>query len=415
MPHATSRQSNLRTLRREIPPPPKKRSAGRKVLVTLLAGIALLGAAAAVYRSRPVTYETFVLTKGAVEITQAVDGLVVRREQVYTAPAAGRLQRLVPEGQRVRVGAPVAKIIAADATVTAIAPAQPVPPTQAAAPAGDSAARQEIDRLTAQIFERAAAVNDAKAKGDSELAARLQDELDQLGVRQQELTQQLGRTQPVVTPAPPLPAPEPAGPALGEITATVSGLVVYQTDGLESRLAVGQEKEWKPSFMSSLSAVPRVTGELVAKGDPVLKVVDNLTFSLVAVVPEAALKYLGDTDRVSIRFTGREGPPVAARITRQVREGSEVLLVLSAPVFPEELVHQRRFRATLLMGTYEGLVVPRTAIDVRDGLQGVWVLEGIETRFHPVRVLGGNDELLALETDLSVGVRVLQQAPTWMR
>lgn len=407
MPQQTARQTNLRMLRREVPPPPRRRPAGLKLILGALAGLGFLIAAIGIYRNQPIAYETVPLSQGAVEITHAVDGLVARHEQVYTAPAAGMVARLVAEGQRVRVGAAIAQIVAADSAAPA-----PAPVTQ---PAGNGTTQQQVDQLTVAIFAKATAINTAKANGDFETADLLQAELDELSVRQQELAAQIGRSQPVVTAPPSHPVAQTQGPVLGEITATVAGLVIYQTDGLESSLAAGREGEWKPSLLSSLSAMPRAAPQAVAKGDPVLKVVDNLSLSLLVVVPQTAMKDLGESDRLSVRFTGRDGPPVTARIIRRVPEGESLLLVLSAPVFPEELVHQRRFRATLLLGSYEGLVVPRTAIDVRDGLQGVWVLAGIETRFHPVRVIGGNADLLALETDLQPGTAVLKHAPTWMR
>lgn len=456
MPHAATRRANLRAVRRELPPVRKPLSGRLKLVAAMLAGAALLWGAVFVYRSSAVAPETVALTRSTVEITQAVDGLVVRTEQVYTAPAAGAVRRLAAEGQRVRVGAPVAEILREKApvvtagtapTTTGTAPTTTgtsptttgtTPTTTGTTPTatgttpaaaqGDAAVRRELDRLNAAIYDKAFALNKAKANGDGEAADRIQEELDQLAIRQSELTPQLGRSQPViVTPPPPLPQAEHEAPsqvtpqtpsqppALGQITATVSGVVIYQTDGLEGVLAAAQAETWTPGSISALSGEPRATAETVAKGDPVFKIVDNLSATLLAVVPEAMLSQLGDTNVVTLRFEGREGPPVAVRILKQVRENGQVLLVMNAPVFPEDLVHQRRFRATLVMGRHEGIMVPRTALDVRDGLQGVWVVEGAGTRFHPVRVLGGTDDLLALETDLKLGIRILKQAPTGMR
>lgn len=449
MPYAATRRANLRAVRRELPPVRKPPSGRLKLLVAMLTGAAVLWGAVFVYRNSAIAPETVALTRGSVELTQSVDGLVVRTEQVYTAPAAGTVRRLAAEGQRVRVGAPVAQITAggtppittpAPATGTAptttpapvTSPAPTPAPTTSTTPAtqGDAAIRRELDTLSAAIYDKAFALNKAKANGDTEAADRIQDELDQLAIRQSELTPQLGRSQPViVTPPPALPPAQsqtpatpptqaqtpPKAPALGEITATVSGIVVYQTDGLEGQLSIGKVDQWTPATIKALAGEPRAVTDTVTKGDPVFKIVDNLSATLLAVVPEDALRQMGDTNVVTIRFDGREGPPVAARIIRQVRENGEVLLVMSAPVFPEDLVHQRRFRATIVMGRHEGMMIPRSALDVREGLQGVWVVEGADTRFHPVRVLGGTDELLALETDLQVGIRILKQAPTGMR
>lgn len=436
MPHAAARRANLRAVRREIPPVRRPLSGRLKMLAAMLAGAAVLWGAVFVYRNSAVAPETVALTRGSVEIARSVDGLVVRTEQIYTAPAAGTVRRLAVEGQRVRVGAPVAQIVAGStptaepAPATGTTPATGTAPTTGTTPApqGDAAIRRELDKLNAAIYEKAFALNKAKANGDAAAADRLQEELDQLAIRQSELTPQLGRSQPVIVAPPPALPPvqaevpaQPAaqapnqGPALGEIVATVSGVVIYQTDGLEGQLAAGKADGWTPSAIKALTGEPRAAAETVAKGDPVFKIVDNLSATLLAVVPEDALTQLGAADVITIRFDGREGPPVAVRITQQVRENGEVLLVLKAPVFPEDLVHQRRFRATLVMGRHEGMMIPRSALDVRDGLQGVWVVEGAATRFHPVRVLGGTEDLLALETDLKVGIRILKQAPTWMR
>jgi putative membrane fusion protein len=195
----------------------------------------------------------------------------------------------------------------------------------------------------------------------------------------------------------------------------MAGLLTYQLDGLESALSPARAKDWKPSTVKALTAQLEPIPDVVAKGDPVLKVVDSLSLTLIAVVPDAVVARLGGETQVSLRFAGREGPPVVAQISRQVSEGGEVLLVLTAPVFPEELAQQRNFRATVVLGGASGLLVPRTAIDVRGGLQGVWVVAGTERTFHPARVLGGNDNVVALETDLTVGTRVLATAPTSMR
>jgi putative membrane fusion protein len=353
-----------------------------------------------------------VLKQGSVELTADVEGLVVRQERVYTAPAAGSVRRVAAEGQRVRVGAPAAEIVAPGS----VPAQQAAPATGAKAPAqGDAAVRRRIDDLGAAMYQKAAAITEAKSKGDATTAAALQAELDQLGLQQQQLARQLNEQAPAVVPAVPAAPAAPQGPALGTVTVDMAGLLTYQLDGLESALSPARAKDWKPSTVKALTAQLQAIPDVVAKGDPVLKVVDNLSLTLIAVVPDAVVARLGGEKQVSLRFAGREGPPVVAQISRQVSEGGEVLLVLTAPVFPEELAQQRNFRATVVLGGASGLLVPRTAIDVRGGLQGVWVVAGTERTFHPARVLGGNDNVVALETDLTVGTRVLATAPTSMR
>lgn len=202
-----------------------------------------------------------------------------------------------------------------------------------------------------------------------------------------------------------------------QVLADSAGILVYQVDGLEAALTPTSTADWKPSWFRSLVTNPRQTADgTVEAGDPLFKIVDNLSIGLLALVPESDLPAtLPEDGRVQLHFPAWPGRPVAARITSVQREGGEVLLHLTAPVFPGELTGLRRVRVTLLFARFGGLVAPRSAIDVRGGKQGVWVHNHGDPYFHPVRVLGGNAQEVALETDLQPGTRLLRVAPRQMR
>lgn len=396
-----------RTVRRQIDPPRMSRGLWRVVVAGTVVGVALLGGV--IYRmSRPVAVEpTVVLAHGTVEVTLDADAFVARREWVYRAPSPGAVFRLVDEGQRVRVGSAVVAIGPGQAASSAPpqAPAQP-------APADQQAARKAIDDLSRQIYQLAAAINQAKAQGDAAQQTRLQEQMDQLAARQWELARQVGGGE-----APLLTATAGQAPAGGaRVVVDAAGVLVYQTDGLEEALNPAGTGKWTPSWFRTLAPNLRRTGEgQVSTGDSLFKVVDNLSLGLVTVVPASELAGLPPDTPLVLRFPGRDGRPVNARIARREQEGDQVLLHLTAPVFPEELTQLRRVRVTLVFGSYSGKVVPRSAIDVRDGRQGIWVDDGGEFVFRPVRVLGGNSEQVAMETAVPPGVRVLRQAPAAMR
>ncbi|HYG59214.1 MAG TPA: HlyD family efflux transporter periplasmic adaptor subunit [Symbiobacteriaceae bacterium] len=402
-PHSQPR--HLRAVRRTIAEPQPPRRSWRRLLLGALAGVIVAGTGTVWYLLRPAPADTVVLAAGSVELALDVDAYVIRKERVYTAPASGAVQRLAADGQRVRVGSPVVRILPEGSLPTPAAAAQPQ--------GGQSGTRRQIDLLSEEIYRAALALNQAKWAGDTAEADRIQGDLDQLSARQLALAASLGRTTEViaVTPA---PAPPPAAGGQ-EVTVDVAGVLIFETDGLEAQLSPAQADEWTAAALKSLAVVPRRTGDSTRAGEPLFKVVDNLSLSLLAVVPEAALPPISAETRLQLRITGREGETVTARITRRAGDAGEVLLQLSAPVFPEELTQRRRVRTTLVFASYEGKVVPRTAVDVRDGRQGVWVVERGARRFHPVKVLGGNSHEVALETDLAPGARILRQAPAVMR
>jgi len=60
------------------------------------------------------------LARGEVRSTLDLQGILIADEQVLVAPAAGRIQWLVPDGQRVRIGQTVARITTAGGIAAAI-------------------------------------------------------------------------------------------------------------------------------------------------------------------------------------------------------------------------------------------------------------------------------------------------------
>ncbi len=201
-----------------------------------------------------------------------------------------------------------------------------------------------------------------------------------------------------------------------QVVAENAGLVSYQVDGLEASLSTAQVAKWEPAWFKALPAPsPRPIADGRAEaGAPLFKVVDNFSQALVTLVNLEAMPPVDEGTTVRIRFPGWGGATSEGRIARIAREGSEALLYLTAPTFPEALSGVRKASVSVVFDSFTGLVVPRTAIDVRGGRQGVWVLEGATPVFIPAKVLGGNVSEVVLEADLSPGARVVRTAPTHM-
>ena len=192
----------------------------------------------------------------------------------------------------------------------------------------------------------------------------------------------------------------------------VAGIVSYQTDGLESVLAPAQAGRWTPSWLQSLpaSASARLVEGPVAAGQPVFKIITDFSPGLVLALPAAQAPVLGPGAELTVRL-GAAGKEVAATVEKRVAEGDAVLLHLKVQSIPPELVSARQVDLTLVLGVQTGKAVPRSAIDVRQGRQGVWQVQGSARSFVPVVVTGGNDREVILETDLPPGTVILKQAP----
>lgn len=425
------RHPHIRAVRREIAPPSPPRKPGRidRRLGAALLLAALAGGGWYLWQQRSGTRAevepVVAIRTGTVAEALEVDGLIIRHEQVVTAPVAGQVRRLAAEGERVRVGAPVVEIGPSSAQPTE-ATGQTAGEGQTAgdlaARAGTSAGQREYDRLSVEIYRLAVALSNAKYTGQAEQVAALEADLDRLSRRQNRLLAELpGRNgpsdgaQPEPTPA---PAPAPATPSEGAtpVETEVAGIVLYLTDGLETILDPGESDKWTPSWLRSLPYpdLKKTGEEAVAVGQPLFKVVDDLDLELIVVVPSGRLtpsqRTLMAEQGVTLRISGQE-EPTTARLRGVVEEGEELLLHLTVPMPASQALRVRRMRVTLLLDSFQGMIVPRSAIDVVDGQTGVWARAGGEYRFSPVRVLGGNRDEVAVEGDLPPDGRVLRVAP----
>ncbi|MFZ5815525.1 MAG: HlyD family efflux transporter periplasmic adaptor subunit [Bacillota bacterium] len=404
------RRPTVRAVRRELEKPRpawRPRRAGARLRALLL--LALLTAGGWFLWQRvgaPAPPPVVAVRHGAVEAVLEADAWLVRKERVVTAPVAGQVRRLAAEGERARVGGAVVEIGPESARPPATAGAAPPP-----ADAGRAATQREYDRLSTEIYRLAAAVNEARFAGQAEQAAALQAELDDLALRQAALVGQLPAPSPEEQPSRPSPSP-----AATRVTTEVAGVVLYQTDGLESILTPAGAERWTPSWVRALPLPDlKQTGrEQVAAGQPLFKVVDDLHLELILVVPAERLtpsqRTIMAEDGVKVRIPGRERP-LTAHLRRIAEEGEELLLHLEVPLPAAEALRVRRMRVSLLLESFEGAVVPRAAIDVQGGRTGVWVREGRAYQFTPVRVLGGNRTEVAVEGDLAPDAQVLTLLP----
>lgn len=430
------RRPIIRTVRREIAlPRPPRPSARRKRVGARLRALLLLAVVAGggwhlwqQSRAPRVTAQPVVAVRsGAVEEALEADALIVRIEQVVTAPVAGRVRRLAAEGERVRVGAPVVEILSGSPAPAAREPAAGQTTggtTQAGQPVattGATAAQREYDQVSGEIYRLAVALNTAKYGGEAEKVPALEAEIDGLARRQAVLSSQLHQSSSHEVPRPepaPITQPTSTTPSADgtRVTSQVAGIVLYQTDGLEEVLTPEQAQAWTPSWLRALPYPDlKKTGEVaVVPGQPVFKVVDDLDLEMIVVVPAGRLTPSQRTilaeSGVLLRIAGKERP-MTARLRRMAEEGDSLLLHLTVPVPSSEALRVRRMRVQLLLETFEGIIVPRSAIDVQGGRTGVWVWARGEYTFTPVRTVGGNRDEVAVEGDLPPDAQVLRQLP----
>ncbi|MGE5675336.1 MAG: HlyD family efflux transporter periplasmic adaptor subunit [Mycobacterium leprae] len=201
-----------------------------------------------------------------------------------------------------------------------------------------------------------------------------------------------------------------------QVIAQNAGVISYQFDGLEDSLTPANAAKWEIASIRAFTMPPgqKAPEGTVAAQSPLFKLVDNLQASLVTVVPLSGYIGFETGGKVRVRLGGPDSRTVTATVLRQVQSDQEQMLYLSVPDLAADLVAVRRVQATLIGRSVQGLIAPRSAIDVRNGLQGVWVADGKQDYFEPVVVLGGNEQEVAMEADLKPGTKIRRSYPLRM-
>lgn len=408
---------HLRVIEGRPPTPRRKGAAWKWLLSGAGIGLFILAIFLGLGRMKHTEVDLFTLTAGTLEVTHEAKALVIRRESVHTSPVSGELRPLVSEGSRVRVGAPVAEIGPASARTGEEAS----PPGNGPAVSGErggsrltDALMEELRDLARALYRAAEQMQQAASKEDWVTVSRLQQEMERLGGREQELAARITALEQGQTPyapaAPPVSLPEADTEAADGtvLHAEAAGIVVYHVDGLEE---IGAAIDLLPSLLEGLQTARRSTeAGAVAVGQPVFKVIDNATLQIAVVLPSETAAPLREGGEVEVRLQDYENRLLRARIEQIVVERERTLLVLAPGSFPDELLTVRRPSVRLVLSRYTGLIAPVSAVDWSGPKPGIYVREGRNTKLYPIRVIAHNESHVAFAADLEEGAQVLTNA-----
>jgi putative membrane fusion protein len=199
-----------------------------------------------------------------------------------------------------------------------------------------------------------------------------------------------------------------------EVRTDLPGNVVWEVDGLEGLLTPESLKAATPDWFHRLpQPQPQqlAEGATIAAGGPIGRLIIGADRLLVAALPANSLPAQWNPKNLqvaipSLNWTGTgEGAQWRG-------EGAERLLILQGQELPEGIDGVRKVRLELTFAAYKGIIVPRTAVDVRGGKQGVWIVQGGKESFAPGAVVGGDGSSVAMKLSIDAGTLIRRQAPT---
>ncbi|KAB2954502.1 hypothetical protein F9B85_02145 [Heliorestis acidaminivorans] len=184
----------------------------------------------------------------------------------------------------------------------------------------------------------------------------------------------------------------PSGEVMGTVQdfmAPRSGLVVYNTDGLEDIMTPRVLEEIDVEQLSNLTVRKEIieVEQLVYQGQALFKVINNLDKA--HFLAHYNIQDLGRALVPGARLTlalSPEGPTMSARVIN-VRGGEDAWVVLQISNPPTEVIKERQMTLLVVDRTYRGFILPEKAIVQKEGQDGLLLSIRKKAQWRPVEVL----------------------------
>lgn len=175
-----------------------------------------------------------------------------------------------------------------------------------------------------------------------------------------------------------------------------SGFFTTHVDGYESVFDIDSLDELTPSTFRALTKNNEETTDR-----QVGRLVTSFNWYFVANVRVDAASMLKRNGYVDLQFDAMGDDMVRVRVESiSAPENGEVTVVFSSNDYMEELINLRKQSASVIMGTYEGLKVPKEAVRVdEEGNLGVYVITGMYSEFKQIDVLYETEDYYIVDTD----------------
>lgn len=383
-----------------------------------LLGIAMLAAIVLYFAVQGYRYFSDPITTTPVytarsEDTLALDGWIVRNEEIFTTDAA-TLRHALDEGERVGVGQTIAVCYdnpAALDTVDRIEALQ-LKLQQLEFAKSTYLDRDAVLKLDASISEKLLLLRLSIADGDysavSENATALKADIlkrDNGYTSVEEIEADIGSVQQEIRGL------QDKLRSSKTITAQHSGTYAAVCDGYETLLTPEALQEITPSGFAALR--PAQTESSVGK------LIYGDCWYYAVTLPEDEAQALKQRRRITVRFTkGLHNDITMTVESMSDPENGQRVLVLRCDKYLAQTTQLRHQTAEAILQTYSGLYIPSNALRVNeDGIAGVYCVVGVTARFKAVTVAYQGDGYALVEPSASTytdytdpdGVRILRQ------
>ncbi len=332
---------------------------------------------------------TAVVETGEIRFEDEVPVVVVRDEQMAPAESNyGRVNFLVPEGERVEAGAVVADVYKwayNDKVMNELTEKQKMI-EQYQENERSGSGDQQLVEIQNTITAKAAEVKQIIASGtgdlllaEAELKSLMEEKRDYLKeavTMDAKLEEYYGEEEQLK---------ERVDGWREEVTAAQAGVVSYYFDGAEQIFNSNNLQQITIADVDDILQGTTVPEETAEQGQaPIFRLVNNFRWYLLVRKEQPMLEYANDAI-YEIGFVNYINRQYQGRVAGHIAEDNDFFYVLEISEDIGELLNTRRTDAKLAT-VFAGLKVPEKAIVDNDGVSGVYVVVDRKKTFVPVTV-----------------------------
>jgi len=360
----------------------KKTSPLMKILPIAVLAAVLVYFAVQLYNYLSDPVNTTLVTEGQAEDTIALNGWLLRDEEVLPAQS-GTLSRVRQEGERVGVGQVLARVYANDGALQTVSQIETLElqlqQLQFALTSylNPDAALKLDTSITGDILTLRQALTGGDytaAEGDIAPLKAAVLKRDHPYASQEEIQTEIKSVEGQIKSL-------EASLSGTTVTARASGTYSAVCDGYETVLTKAFLEEVTPGKLARLQPVDEQSnmGKLIY-GD---------TWYYVVTLPEEQASYLKSQGAVTLRFAKGFDQNIRMQVVAvSAPEDGQAAVTLSCRKYLAQTTLLRHQAADVILRTYEGLRVPSNALRVsEEGVTGVYCVDGSTAAFRPVTVL----------------------------
>ena len=355
------------------------------------------------YLSDPVS--TTLVTEGQAEDTIALNGWLLRDEEVLPAQS-GTLSRERQEGDRVGVGQVLATVYADDGALQTVSQIETL----------ELQLQQLQFALTSYLDPDAALKLDASITGDI-LTLRQTLTGGDYTAADSDIAQLkaavLKRDHPYTSQEEIETEIKAVEGQISSLKASLSGAatVTAKAAGTYSAVCDGYETVLTTAFLEDVTPGKLARLQPAGTESSMGKLIYGDTWYYVVSLPEEQAAQLKALGTVTLRFAKGFDQNLRMQVANvSAAENGQAAVTLSCRKYLAQTTLLRHQAADVILRTYEGLRVPSNALRVsEEGVTGVYCLDGVTAAFRPVTVLyQGQGYALVRPTDGAADTRTLR-------